>query len=278
MAAPTPARQRSAQRGFAMLAVVLIMLMVAVAMVVATPDWVTARRRDREAELIYRGETIALAIREFRAENNRYPTELKELMAVGPRQHRYLRQLYTEPLNPTGEWDLIPVGDPITLPPGSPGAPGAVLPTPIPEGGAEDPFAAAAEAALDENGDAAGAAAGERQPYKPFKINRCRAGQQKGIPGLNGAPSLPGTPGQPQPIGSPIGSVIGTPIGGPIGTAGPGTQIAGVASMVDEESIKNYNDKRRYCEWVFLANPPTTPGQNPNAPPQPGLPGQPPKP
>ena len=78
-----------------MLAVVIIMLMVAVILMAATPDWVTLRRRDREAELIYRGETIAIAIREFRAENNRYPTELKELMTVGPRQHRYLRQLYT---------------------------------------------------------------------------------------------------------------------------------------------------------------------------------------
>jgi type II secretory pathway pseudopilin PulG len=273
-------RQRNAE-GFAMLAVVIIMLMVAVLMMMTTPDWVTLRRRDKEAEAIYRGETIALAIREFRAENNRYPTELKELMAVGPRQHRYLRQLYTEPLSSSGEWDLIPVGDPSTLPPGAPGAPGAILPTPIATGGAADDQLQADDLLPTSEGAGEGAAlAGGRQPRKPLKIGRCRPGlpgAAGGIPGLNGInPSgLPGGSGQP-PIGNPIGVPIGVPIGTPLGgTAGPGSQIAGVSIMVDERAIRNYNGKQRYCEWVFLANPPVQPGQNPLGQPQPGQPGQP---
>lgn len=255
--------RRAQERGFALLLVFAIGAVLAIFAYLAQPDWIQQRRRGREAELIYRGEHIARAIREFQQENGRWPTSLEELMKEGPKQHRYLRRLYAEPLNPSGEWDLIPAGDPSTLPQnpqaGSPfAAPGDAAAAPASAGGASDLlFGDLAP------GDLAPSSSGERQPQRPFTIGRCR-GVQPGGPGGALAIPPPGgivpSAGQPGAIGTVISRPIGTAIGKPPGEAGPGTLIVGVASLVDEEGLREYQKKKRYCEWLFLANPPAVPG------------------
>lgn len=260
-----PRPSRANERGFALLMVFALGVVLAIFAYLAQPDWIQQRRRSREAELIYRGEHIARAIREFQQENSRWPTSLEELMKEGPKQHRYLRQLYAEPLNPSGEWDLIPAGDPSTLPQnpqaGSPFAePGDAAPAL--SGGASDLLFGESVPAPTEG--PAPSASGDRQPQRPFVIGRCRAAQPGGPAGALPIPPPGGivpSAGQPGAIGNPIGRPIGTAIGKPLGEAGPGTQIVGVASLVDEEGLREYRKKKRYCEWLFLANPPAVPGQ-----------------
>lgn len=263
-----PRSVRRADRGFALLYVFTLGALLAILVLMAWPDPLTQRKREREAELIYRGEHIARAIREFQQENSRYPTSLKEMMEVGPKNHRYLRQLYTEPLNPSGDWDLIPLGDPSTL---------AQIPNgqniPAPNGAqntlpdAQDSFDSFSDSLLskDENADSAPFSGGDqRQPQRPPRIGRCRGAAGGGVqPGAGGIPGLPGASPAGQPIGRVIGTQIGVQIGTALGTAGPGTQIVGVASLVDEDSFREYQKKKKYCEWLFLANQPArgTPGQ-----------------
>lgn len=60
--------------------------------------------RDREAELIFRGEAIAVAIRKYQLRTGRYPTALEQLLTVRP---RILRKLYRDPMTIDGEWRKI---------------------------------------------------------------------------------------------------------------------------------------------------------------------------
>ncbi len=60
--------------------------------------------RDREAELIFRGEAIARAIKLFQLRMGRYPSTLEELQTVRP---RIIRRIYKDPMTADGEWRKI---------------------------------------------------------------------------------------------------------------------------------------------------------------------------
>jgi type II secretory pathway pseudopilin PulG len=70
----------------------------------AQPSITAEVQRDQEAELIFRGEAIASAIRAYRAKTGGYPLSLEDLLKVKP---PILRRLYTDPMTPRGEWELI---------------------------------------------------------------------------------------------------------------------------------------------------------------------------
>ena len=106
-----------------------------------TPLWSHQIKRDKEAELIFRGLQYAEAIRLFQLRNNRLPTRLEELIEVEPRS---IRQLWENPMREDGRWGLIPqgvnigVGQPVqnadpNAPPGQSGQPDSGL--------GSDPFA-----------------------------------------------------------------------------------------------------------------------------------------
>jgi type II secretory pathway pseudopilin PulG len=61
-------------------------------------------QRANESELIFRGEAIASALRVYFAKFHKYPIDLDEVMKVRP---RILRQKYTDPMSPSGEWEFV---------------------------------------------------------------------------------------------------------------------------------------------------------------------------
>lgn len=61
-------------------------------------------QREAEAELIYRGEHIARGIKAYQAKTGGYPIELQQLLKLKP---RLLRQVYKDPMTPSGEWELV---------------------------------------------------------------------------------------------------------------------------------------------------------------------------
>jgi type II secretory pathway pseudopilin PulG len=68
------------------------------------PAITTEVQREQEAELIFRGESIAKGIRAYAAKSGRYPNALTELENVRP---RIIRKIYKDPMTESGEWDLI---------------------------------------------------------------------------------------------------------------------------------------------------------------------------
>jgi type II secretory pathway pseudopilin PulG len=70
----------------------------------AAPSIAAEVQRENEAELIFRGEAIAAALKIYQARTGRYPTDLDEVMKLRP---RVLRQKYKDPMTASGEWDPI---------------------------------------------------------------------------------------------------------------------------------------------------------------------------
>ena len=89
-------------RGYAMAALLVGMAVMAIMMSVALPVWRTAVTREREAELVFRGEQYAHAIELFSRRTGGFPTSF-DMLEKG----RFIRKLYKDPM--TGEGDFQPV-------------------------------------------------------------------------------------------------------------------------------------------------------------------------
>jgi len=82
-------------------------------------------RREREAELIFRGKQIVEGIRLFRARNGRFPGSLIELAKSDP---RVIRKVWVDPITRYPDWVPIFLGQEGT----TVGKPGAPTPAPTP--------------------------------------------------------------------------------------------------------------------------------------------------
>jgi type II secretory pathway pseudopilin PulG len=109
-----------------MVALLVGISIMAVALSVALPTWSTLAKREREEELIFRGQQYARAIALFqRRYANAFPPSIDVLV-----QQKFLRKRFKDPMTPDGEFQVILVGQPIpgqSTPPqtGQPGARGA---------------------------------------------------------------------------------------------------------------------------------------------------------
>lgn len=126
------ANRANAQRGFTLVAVVIGIAILTILIAAVAPSVGVVVKRDREAELIFRGRQYARAIGLFQRRYGRYPNQLKELYENRPRT---IRHLWKDPMcncdfqpqvqgMPCGQ---IGVGQP----PGAPVFPGP-SPTPTP--------------------------------------------------------------------------------------------------------------------------------------------------
>lgn len=96
--------EREGSRGFILAMLLAIIVAMGILLTAAQPSITAEVQRDKEAELIFRGESIAAAIRTYRAKTGGYPLSLEDLTKLKP---PVLRKLYTDPMTPAGEWELI---------------------------------------------------------------------------------------------------------------------------------------------------------------------------
>ena len=93
------------ERGYAMAALLVSLAVMSVLMSVALPTWRHAAQREKEAELVFRGEQYARAVALYRAKNaNAFPPSIDVLV-----QGKYLRKKYLDPITKK-EFDVIGVG------------------------------------------------------------------------------------------------------------------------------------------------------------------------
>jgi type II secretory pathway pseudopilin PulG len=88
-----------------MAALLVGLSVMAVVMSVALPVWQTAARREREAELLFRGEQYARAIALYQRSRGGFPPNLDVLV-----NERFLRKKYRDPMAADGEFQVIYVG------------------------------------------------------------------------------------------------------------------------------------------------------------------------
>ncbi len=206
-----------------MAALLVALAVMAVMMSVALPVWRHEAQREKEAELVFRGQQYIRAIRLFQMKTQAFPTSADLLV-----QGHYLRKKYKDPIT-NDEFEYMGIA---SAQPGQTGQPGRSG-QPGPAGGGRGPvggFGAGQMPTTSTFGSAApsgtvpGGMMGVRSKSKDESI-RLYLGrnhynewtfiyvpqqQQPGGPGGRGQPGGPGGRGQP-----------GQP-GGPAGGAGPG--------------------------------------------------------
>ena len=238
-----------------LLAILFMMAMMVITALAVAPAFVQQAKRDREEEMIHRGTEYARAIRKYYKRFGRYPANLEQLENTN--QIRFLRQRYKDPLTKDGQWKLLHYGDiamlinalgfPGGLPQGGTGgglsaAPGVQLPPQQPGTGSGNLTQGTTQPDGGASPDASGAGAG---------------GAQSGVivaPGAGQTSGAGGTPGQSTPGQSGNNNTIfgNTGVGGQ--TFGGGA-IVGVASKSKDPTIRIYNKKKTYDEWVFIYSP-----------------------
>jgi type II secretory pathway pseudopilin PulG len=230
------------ERGYAMAALLVAMSVMAIVLSTAMPVYETVARREREAELIFRGEQYARAIALFqRKYGNQLPPDLDVLI-----DQRFLRKKYKDPIT-GGNFALLGAG--------SPELAQSMSTTP--------------QQALDAQrgrgaGDAGGARGGRGTPFGAGQTTD-RSGQ--------GQSSTQSSFGRGSPLGAQGMSAQRTPLtaAGRASNAQAAGGILAVASKSTQASLRLYNGKGKYNEWLFMATaasnragaPPGTGGQAP---------------
>jgi type II secretory pathway pseudopilin PulG len=102
-ALPNPDLRRS-ERGFTMALLLAMAVVMGIMLLKAEPKLEAVVQRENESELIFRGESIANALKIYKAKSGRYPQKLDDLMKTSP---HILRQPYKDPMTKDGEWEYV---------------------------------------------------------------------------------------------------------------------------------------------------------------------------
>jgi type II secretory pathway pseudopilin PulG len=176
----------------------------AIMLTVALPVWQTWVRREREAELVFRGEQYVQAIGLFSRQTGGFPTSMNAL-----RDGKFIRKLYKDPI--------------------------------------------------------------ANEDFQPVYLGQIASGAV-GAPGARGGRvGLPGRGQQPAPQAG-RGGLTPFPMTG-AGAQGAGP-IIGVVSRSTAESLRQYNGRGRYNEWLFVSTAATQQPGGPAGTQTPGLGGR----
>jgi type II secretory pathway pseudopilin PulG len=263
-ASPGAARRRRAdmdvrgERGVLLVALMVAITVMMILLTASAQPWTAVMKREREEELIFRGNQYVKALRSYAAEHGgAFPTELKELMKKGPRNHRYIRHLFGDPFDPKGEWNLLYLGPDRK----SAWNPHARLPEGMLPG--QDPFAAAAAGGSPTG---LGGMPQQERNVRGFPGSDPGAGSPSGSSfGQSsssgfGSPGVPGRPGGGQqgmggfgggPQGPGGGGAFGSGHRSGFASGNLNTPIVGVVSRSTDKAFREYLNKEYYDEWEF---------------------------
>jgi type II secretory pathway pseudopilin PulG len=234
---------RRSERGYAMAALLVAMSIMAIALSTALPVFQTAARREREAELVFRGEQYARAIGLFqRKYANALPPDVQVLI-----DQRFLRKKYKDPI--TG-------GDFQLMGPGSPELAQALGTTPQ----------QAADALRGRGAGGRGVGTGSANVGRIGQTQSTQFGSAQGTSQSGSAQGMSqfGSARGAAQFGSGRGAAAAPGGRGPLTAAGQaastqaGGGILAVASKSTETSFRQYNGKSKYNEWIFMAVAATT--------------------
>lgn len=221
---PRAIRDRAGRRddGYILLTLVLVMATAVIASAIIAPSLAFEIRRDREEELVHRGVQYSRAIQKFFKKTGHYPANLDELQ--NQNGIRFIRKLYKDPV--TGkDFKLIHMADM----PGMGGTPGQEM---------------------------AGSGAGGLRAPAGQGNNSPSDGAHANADSSSGAALQAGSAGGQNPA-SPVGLAPTTLAS--IGTTDTGSQpgllIFGVASTSKAKTIREFDHKNHYKDWLFFYDP-----------------------
>jgi type II secretory pathway pseudopilin PulG len=95
--------------GFILLWVIFLAVLLLIALAVAAPRVAISIQRDKELELIHRGQQYQRAIQLYYRKFGTYPTSIDQLLNTD--NIRFLRKRYKDPLTGKADWRLIHLGE-----------------------------------------------------------------------------------------------------------------------------------------------------------------------
>ena len=100
---------KHSQQGSVFMGMLVTVAVVAVMLMKVGTLWSSVLQRERELELLARGNEIRRAIGLYYAAGNTYPRSLEDLLLDRrqPTPQRYLRRAYTDPLTGDAEWGVV---------------------------------------------------------------------------------------------------------------------------------------------------------------------------
>lgn len=100
---------KTRQRGFTYIGFMMAIAVMGAGLVAYGELASHAAQREKEAELIFRGEQYRAAIASYYKKEQRYPTALAELLEDKryPMPVRHLRKLYRDPVTGQDQWALV---------------------------------------------------------------------------------------------------------------------------------------------------------------------------
>src|ERR1700731_4785378 len=107
---PQMVRKRG-ERGYALLVVIFLVTVLLLSTMVVATNILTEGRREKEKEMIWRGNQYARGVKLHFRKTGRFPTTLDDLTKPKIGNIRFMRQAYKDPMNKEdGSWRLIYVG------------------------------------------------------------------------------------------------------------------------------------------------------------------------
>jgi type II secretory pathway pseudopilin PulG len=198
-----------------LLSLMLLVSLLAIAAATAAPTIAGQIQRDRESELIRRGMQYRRAIRQFTKKTGRFPLRVEDLEDTNG--VRYLRKRYKDPV--TGkEFRLLHMAD-------------------IPSAIGTSSNAWSLQPGANANGATDGSAAQSGQDASEIAAAQNSQSSESDKPGVQGAP-LSGAAAPSSPNNTFGGGVI-----------------VGVASTSKKKTIREFDRRDHYNQWLFFYDP-----------------------
>ena len=270
VASSVTARISSAQSGYALLMVSFMAAAMIIAAVTINLTWLTQGKRQKEAEMIWRGEQYKRGIRLYYHKLGKFPATMDDL-TKGDGSLHFMRKAYKDPTTPDGNWRMIyvtPAGQLV----------GSVRYTSLQQMAAAEQMAGAGppQDSGQQPGTPAETAFGQQPPGAPGAGNPGIGGGTI-LPGGQQSSADPGTANPGQQPSSGFGGQLGqspfgagnAPLGGGTFNQQPfslssgsstggqtfGGSIIGVGGSSDKKSIMVYKNGKTYHRWEFIWNP-----------------------
>src|SRR6202521_968608 len=107
----TARRSTHREDGYALMMVVFFTALLLIATMVAAPRILLEGKREKEKEMIWRGQQYVRGVKLYFRKMGRFPTAIDDLTKPKTGSLRFMRQAYKDPMNTgDGSWRLIYVG------------------------------------------------------------------------------------------------------------------------------------------------------------------------
>jgi type II secretory pathway pseudopilin PulG len=246
MTSAIPRTRRRKQAGYTLLMVIFLVASMLIFALAAAPNVLTEGRREKEAEMVWRGEQYERAVGLYYKKFGKYPTKIEDLTRE-TNGVRFLRQAYKDPMNKDdGTWRFIYVG-----------ANGQLIGSLRQTSLAQNALGLSNSGTASSFGGLLGLGQGQGQNAGTMNGPGGAAGAPGAAGGLGATGSQTNSAANPNPLESQPQMLSGDLIGG---------NIIGVGSKIKKPSLRIYKGGDTYQQWEFIWNPVgqlAVPGQTP---------------